>query len=62
MTYATNVTATQQQTIKVEYQINRKASMSTSRDQNGGFSFEPVSARSGESTYLGVARVLQPRH
>ncbi|HSS99202.1 MAG TPA: translocation/assembly module TamB domain-containing protein [Terriglobales bacterium] len=40
VTFATDVTATQQQTIKVEYQINRKASVSAVRDQNGGFSFE----------------------
>jgi translocation and assembly module TamB len=40
VTYATDVTSTQQQAIKVEYQINRKASVSAVRDQNGGFSFE----------------------
>jgi len=40
VTYATDVTATEQQTIKVEYQFNRKASVSAVRDQNGGFSFE----------------------
>jgi translocation and assembly module TamB len=40
VTFATDVTATQQQAIKVEYQINRRASVSAVRDQNGGFSFE----------------------
>ena len=40
VTYATDLTSTQQQAIKVEYQLNRKASVSAVRDQNGGFSFE----------------------
>ena len=40
VTFATDVTATQQQAIKVEYQLNRRASVSAVRDQNGGFSFE----------------------
>lgn len=40
VTYSTDVTATQQQAIKVEYQMNRRTSFSAVRDQNGGFSFE----------------------
>src|SRR5262249_24107092 len=40
VTFATDVTSTQQQAIKVEYQVNRRTSVSAVRDQNGGFSFE----------------------
>jgi len=40
VTYSTDLTATQQQAIKLEYQMNRRASFSAVRDQNGGFSFE----------------------
>ncbi len=40
VTYSADVTSTQQQAIKLEYQLNRKASLSLVRDQNGGFSFE----------------------
>jgi translocation and assembly module TamB len=40
VTYATDLTSTQQQAIKVEYQFNRKAALNVVRDQNGGFSFE----------------------
>jgi translocation and assembly module TamB len=40
VTFATDVTSTQQQAIKLEYQLNRRASVSAVRDQNGGFSFE----------------------
>ena len=40
VTYATDVTSTQQQAIEVEYQLNRRVSLSAVRNQNGGFSFE----------------------
>ena len=40
VTFATDVTATQQQTVKLEYQINRRTSVNAVREQNGGFSFE----------------------
>ena len=40
VTFATDVTSTQQQAIKVEYQLNRKASLTIVRNQNGGLSFE----------------------
>jgi len=40
VTFATDVTSTQQQAIKIEYQLNRRASVSAVRDQNGGFSFQ----------------------
>jgi translocation and assembly module TamB len=40
VTFATDVTSTQQQDIKLEYQVNRRASMTIIRNQNGGFSFE----------------------
>lgn len=40
VTYSTDLTATQQQAVKLEYQMNRRASFSAVRDQNGGFSFE----------------------
>jgi translocation and assembly module TamB len=40
VTYSADVTSIQQQAVKLEYQINRKASLTAVRDQNGGFSFE----------------------
>ena len=40
VTYATDVTSTQQQAIEVEYQLNRRVSLNAVRNQNGGFSFE----------------------
>jgi translocation and assembly module TamB len=40
VTFATDVTSTQQQAIKLEYQLNRKASLVIVRNQNGGLSFE----------------------
>jgi translocation and assembly module TamB len=40
VTFATDVTATQQQVIQVEYQVNRKTSLKAVRDQNGGFSLQ----------------------
>ena len=40
ITFATDLTSTQQEAIKVEYQLNRKAAVNVVRDQNGGFSFE----------------------
>lgn len=38
--FATDVTATQNQVIKLEYQASPKFSFSASRDQNGGFGFD----------------------
>jgi translocation and assembly module TamB len=40
VTFATDVTATQQQVIQVEYQVNRRMSLKAVRDQNGGFSLQ----------------------
>lgn len=40
VTYATDLTSTQQQGVKLEYQFNRRTSMNVVRDQNGGFSFQ----------------------
>jgi translocation and assembly module TamB len=40
VTFSTDVTATQQEIIQVEYQLNSRASLKAVRDQNGGFSFE----------------------
>ena len=40
VTFATDVTSTQQQAIKLEYQLNRRASFTFVRNQNGGLSFE----------------------
>ncbi len=40
VTFATDVTATQQQAIKLEYRLTPKSSFTAVRDQNGGFSFE----------------------
>jgi translocation and assembly module TamB len=40
VTFATDVTSTQQQAVKLEYQLNRSKSLTIVRDQNGGFSFE----------------------
>ncbi|HSM85587.1 MAG TPA: translocation/assembly module TamB domain-containing protein, partial [Candidatus Limnocylindrales bacterium] len=37
VTFATDVTSTQRQAIEVEYQLNRRWSVSGVRDQNGGF-------------------------
>ncbi len=37
VTFATDVTATQRQAIQLEYQLNRKWSVSSIRDQNGGY-------------------------
>jgi translocation and assembly module TamB len=42
VTFATDVTSTQQQDIKLEYQMNRKASLTIIRNQNGGVSFETI--------------------
>ncbi len=38
VTFATDVTSTQRQAIQVEYQLNRRWSLTGVRDQNGGFS------------------------
>jgi translocation and assembly module TamB len=40
VTFATDVTSTERQVIKLEYQANRRTSFNAVRDQNGGFSFE----------------------
>ena len=40
VTFATDVTSTQSQTVKFEYQKSRRTSFSAARDQNGGFSVE----------------------
>jgi translocation and assembly module TamB len=40
VTFATDVTSTQRQIIKFEYQLSPKTSLNAVRDQNGGFSFE----------------------
>ena len=40
VTFSTDVTATQQQIVKFEYQLNRRTSFDAVRDQNGGFSFQ----------------------
>jgi translocation and assembly module TamB len=40
VTFATDVTSTQRQAIKVEYQASPRTSFNAVRDQNGGFSFE----------------------
>jgi translocation and assembly module TamB len=40
VTFATDVTSTDREDIKLEYQLNRKTSFNAVRDQNGGFSFE----------------------
>ncbi len=40
VTFATDVTSTENEVIKLEYQVNRRTSFNAVRDQNGGFSFE----------------------
>ena len=40
VTFATDVTSTEREVIKLEYQVNRRTSFNAVRDQNGGFSFE----------------------
>jgi translocation and assembly module TamB len=40
VTFATDVTQTQTQTIQMEYRVNRKWSVSGDRDQNGGFGLD----------------------
>jgi translocation and assembly module TamB len=40
VTFASDVTSTQREAIKFEYQANRKTSFEAIRDQNGGFSFQ----------------------
>lgn len=40
VTFATDVTSTEREVIKLEYQANRRTSFNAVRDQNGGFSFE----------------------
>jgi translocation and assembly module TamB len=40
VTFATDLTSTQQQAVKLEYQWNRRTSFNAVRNQNGGLSFE----------------------
>src|SRR5207248_8070115 len=40
VTFATDVTQTQNTTIKLEYQVSPRVSFSGTRDQNGGFGFD----------------------
>ncbi|MGI9103131.1 MAG: translocation/assembly module TamB domain-containing protein [Terriglobales bacterium] len=40
VTFGTDVTSTQRDTIKLEYQKSRRVSFSGTRDQNGGFGFD----------------------
>ena len=40
VTFATDVTSTQRQQIKVEYKLNPRWSLSGVRDQNGGFGLD----------------------
>ena len=40
VTFATDVTETQNTTIKLEYHLNPRVSLSGTRDQNGGFGFD----------------------
>jgi len=40
VTFSTDVTSTEREIIKLEYQANRRTSFNAVRDQNGGFSFE----------------------
>ena len=40
VTFSTDVTSTQRQAIKLEYQVNPRFSITGSRDQNGGFGFD----------------------
>jgi translocation and assembly module TamB len=42
VTFSTDVTQTQQQAIKVEYQFTPRSSFTAIRDQNGGFSFQTI--------------------
>ncbi len=40
VTFSTDVTSTEREIIKLEYQVNHRTSFNAVRDQNGGFSFE----------------------
>jgi translocation and assembly module TamB len=40
VTFSTDVTSTEREILKLEYQVNRRTSFSAVRDQNGGFSFD----------------------
>jgi translocation and assembly module TamB len=40
VTFSTDVTATQSQVIEVQYKLSPRVSLSTTRDQNGGFAFQ----------------------
>jgi translocation and assembly module TamB len=40
VTFSTDVTSTEREIVKLEYQANRKTSFTAVRDQNGGFSFQ----------------------
>jgi hypothetical protein len=37
LTISTDVTNTQSQTVELEYQVNRRTSITALRDQNGGY-------------------------
>jgi len=40
VTFATDVTSTQRQTVQVEYRVSPRTHFNVVRDQNGGFGFE----------------------
>jgi len=40
VTFATDVTSTQRQTVQIEYRTSRQTAVNVVRDQNGGFGFE----------------------
>jgi hypothetical protein len=40
VTFATDVTSTQNTAVQLEYHVNRKWSVSGTRDQNGGFGLD----------------------
>ena len=40
VTFSTDVTSTQRQAIKLEYQVSPRFSVNAVRDQNGGFGFD----------------------
>jgi translocation and assembly module TamB len=40
VTFSSDVTSTQEQTIQVQYQLNQRWAVSADRDQNGGFGFD----------------------
>jgi translocation and assembly module TamB len=40
VTFSTDVTSTQNQTVTVQYEVSNRWSVSGTRDQNGGFGFD----------------------